>query len=391
MIRVLTAFTGEMDDGESAVKEILDQLDPAENLLANSVGIIYAHADFIETGVLRAISEALPFPTLGTTVIALAGPGTREEMELLSVTVLTSDDVEFGIGLGDPILTEDADAIAAGWTPATKNLTQDPALAIIYSPLTQNASGDFIVKSINAQAGGVPLFGLMAVDHTLDYHLSAVVYEGEAYQDRLAILTIAGNIHPHFYLAGILRQKLFRETGTVTKSRANRLYEINDAPVSDFLKTIGIPVDAEGNIIHAAVNAQPFILDYGDGGDPVVRVMFTMTDEGVAICGGDIPIGSKLTIGFIDENSVIETTSALLPRIEEQGVCDVVLACSCVGRFYALGYEPFREAKIVKQALGRAASGYGFAYVGGEICPVYLENGTTVNRFHNDTFIACTF
>jgi hypothetical protein len=391
MISVLTAFTCEIDDGETAAKEILEQLDLDANLLANSVGIIHTHADFIETGTLRAVSQALPFPTLGTTVIAIAVPGTSEERELLSVTVLTSDDVEFGVGLGDPLVAENTDKVVSGWTPATANLIQPPALAIVFSPLTQNASGDFIVKSIDAQTGGVPLFGMMAVDHTLDYHLATVIYDGEVYKDRLAILAIAGDIHPKFYLAGISRQKLFRETGTVTKSEANRLYEVNDAPVSDFLKSIGMPVDADGNIIPASINAHPFILDYGDGGDPVVRVMFTMSDDGAAICGGDVPVGSTLTIGFIDDNSVIETTSDLLPNIEVQGSCDVAIAASCVGRFYALGYEPFREANIVQKSLGKTTQGYEFSYVGGEICPVYLENGTTVNRFHNDTIVVCTF
>jgi hypothetical protein len=30
-----------------------------------------------------------------------------------------------------------------------------------------------------------------------------------------------------------------------------------------------------------------------------------------------------------------------------------------------------------------------FAYAGGEICPLYTQNGRLVNRFHNMTAIGC--
>ena len=391
MIRVLTAFTNEVDDSEIAVSEILGRLVLSENLLANSVGIIHAHADFIDTGVLREVANALPFPTIGTTVIVSASPGTQEEMELLNVTVLTSNDVEFGTGLGDEFLSEDAKAIAAGWGPATANLKNSPALAIAFAPLALNASGDFIVKSIDDVSGAVPLFGAMAVDHNIDYHANAVLFNGEAHQNRLALLTIAGDIQPKYYCGGISRRKLFRETGTVTRSEANRLFEVNGAPVTEFLKALGLPVDGDGNVIPSSVNAYPFILDYGDGGEPVVRVIFGLTEDGAAICGGDIPVGSTLTIGFIDDNEVLATTKILLDAVEANGECDVLLANSCVGRFTVLGYEPFREVNLIRPIAEKVASGYEFSYVGGEICPVYLENGQTVNRFHNDTIVVCTF
>jgi len=101
MIRMLTAFTREIDDIDAAVAEILKPLDLQKQRLKNSVGILMFHPSFLETGVIKAVSEALPFDSIGCTTSYLAAPGAIADM-MLTVTVLTSDDVAFKAG-DDPL------------------------------------------------------------------------------------------------------------------------------------------------------------------------------------------------------------------------------------------------------------------------------------------------
>ena len=53
-----------MDDLDVAREEILAQLKD-KKLLKHSVGIIGCHYDYVEYGVVKAISEALPFDIIG--------------------------------------------------------------------------------------------------------------------------------------------------------------------------------------------------------------------------------------------------------------------------------------------------------------------------------------
>jgi hypothetical protein len=313
-------------------------------------------------------------------------------MMQLALFVLTSNDVNFGVGLTEQIGGETPGTIAAGYQEAAANLGRKPSLALAYAPLMLNVSGDFIVEAIDNISGGVPLFGMMSVDHNPDYHDSAVLFEGESYADRLAFVLISGNISPQFYLAGIMKEKLFRDRAVITASDANQLYSVNDMAAGDYLKTLGLTTDEEGNIL--GVNTYPFILDYGDGTTPIIRVMFGITAEGVCICGGDMPVGASLTVGSIDDTAVLDATADVLKDIRDDGKKDVTLIFSCVGRYFALGYEPEREVALVKEALGGISDNYLLTYAGGEICAVYGEIGSaggTANRFHNDTFVACTF
>ena len=75
MIRMLTACTEELDEVGEAVSEILEQLDLENNLLNNSVGLIFCDPEFIASGVVAAVSQKLPFDTVGVTTRAGATRG----------------------------------------------------------------------------------------------------------------------------------------------------------------------------------------------------------------------------------------------------------------------------------------------------------------------------
>jgi len=391
MIQSFTLFTAEIDDVETAVAEILAQLDEKNGLLKNSIGLLHCYSDFIESGVVEALEGALPFDILGTTTLGTATRGS-EELAELTILVLTSDDVTFVTGLSEPILEENeaiiTDAYKEAATAAGK-FGEKPALMINYAPLLLNVGGDFFVKAATAATGGAPVFGTLAVDDNLDYHDSQVLYKGDAYKDRLAFLLLFGDVTPKFYLASISEEKVLRDKGVVTDATGNQLREINDVSVSDYLSSIGLTKEEDGTI--SGINAHPFVVDYNDGTVPVVRIMFAITPEGYAVCGGDIPVGATLSVGFIDGDEVVKATVERLDEIISSEKPNALLIFSCVGRYFSLGYNTSREADEVSSVLDDTDIPYTLSYSGGELCPTQSTEGDAelTNRFHNDTFIVC--
>jgi hypothetical protein len=392
MLKAFTLSTSEIDDVEAAVAEIKEQLDAQDELLSNSIGLVSCYYDFIESGVIAALKDALPFEFIGGTTIGTAAPGGGEPDDLV-ILVLTSDDVSFVTGLTEPILSEDEDVITRGYAAAASKADAEgkPALMLSYAPLLMNVGGDFFVNALSKTSGNVPNFGTIVVDDTIDYRNSSVVFNGEAYKDRLALILLYGEVKPRFYLASLSKEKIFREKGVVTSSVGNQLKTINNISVEDYLLSLGLTKGENGAI--TGVNSYPFIVDYGDGATPVVRIMFAITPEGYAVCGGDIPEGAILSVGSIDGNEVVKATGDRLREIAADGKPDVILIFSCIGRYFSLGYDNDRETAAVKKSLDAAGVPFSMTYSGGEICPTYTTEGakTMTNRFHNDTFAACAF
>ncbi|MDR1496739.1 MAG: FIST C-terminal domain-containing protein [Clostridiales Family XIII bacterium] len=392
MIKALTVSTSEIDDVEAAVADITGQLEAGIGLMKNSIGLISCYYDFIESGVVAALSEALPFEVVGTTTVGTAAVTTDELVDLV-LLVLTSDDVSFVTGLTDPIPSEDASVIERGYAATVEKAgeTEKPALMLTYAPLLMNVGGDFFVDSLSKASGNVPLFGTVSVDDTMDFHNSHVIFGGDAYKDKLALVLMYGNVSPKFYLASISKDKIFREKGVVTSSEGNQLKTINDISVQDYLMSLGLTKGADGTIV--GVNSYPFVVDYGDGTMPVVRIMFAITPEGYAVCGGDIPEGATLSVGSIDDDEVVKATGEKLLEITADGTPDALLIFSCTGRYFVLGYDDGREAAVVRDMLGAKNLPFSMIYSGGEICPTYAIEGaeSMTNRFHNDTFAVCAF
>ncbi|MDR2175388.1 MAG: FIST C-terminal domain-containing protein [Synergistaceae bacterium] len=388
MMKALTAHTNEIDDVEAAVSEILEQLN-RELLLANSVGLLTCYEDFAASGVVKALCDALPFEVVGSTTLGNAVPGSAGMMSL-TLMVLTSDVVSFSVGLSGPIAAEDEGPLRAAYQAALAKLGRGPSLILSFAPLLMNVGGDFYVRTFFEISGGVPNFGMISVDHNSDYHESKVICNGGTYYDRYALVLLAGEIKPEFFMGSISTEKLLREKNLVTASAGNQLQTVNGKPVADFLTELGFAKDDEGMII--GINTFPFILDYNDGTTPVVRAVFAQTPDGSAVCGGDIPVGASLSIGRMDADEMIETTSGALASALALRDISCVLMFSCIGRYFALGYDPTREIEKVREMMEGTGIPYHFAYSGGEMCPVYgkeRHGDAHTNRYHNITFIVC--
>jgi hypothetical protein len=190
---------------------------------------------------------------------------------------------------------------------------------------------------------------------------------------------------PEFFVGGLSDEKAFKEKGVVTSSQGNLLKGVNGVSVADYLVSLGLEKDENGAL--KGINSFPFILDYNDGTQPVIRVMFAITPDGSAVCGGKIPEGATLTVGVINSDEVLTVSEALLRKVKERTKGRSLLIFSCVGRYFALGFNPNAEMEKTREILGDIP--FHLCYSGTELCPVDGKDGTITNRSHNDTIVIC--
>ncbi|AEF86063.1 hypothetical protein TREPR_0696 [Treponema primitia ZAS-2] len=387
MIKTLTAYTNEIDDVEKALGEIFDQLDLGKNLLKNSIGIISCFADFLNSGVVKALVGKLPFDLVGATTLGGSTGGNLGET-ILILTVLTGDEVEFVTGITDPILEEDEGLFRRAYEKAAGSRKDKPALMLSFAPLLRNVSCDYMVNTFTAISGNVPNFGTQAVDHNSDYHASQTILNGDAFPERYVFVLVYGPLNPSFIIGGISEERVFPEKGLITASQGNQLQTVNGLSVIDYLVSLGLSKDENGSIV--GINSFPFVLDYKDGAQPVIRVMFAITPDGYAVCGGNMPVGAILGVGTISAEEVIATTERALKGALQGGKKNGMLIFSCIGRFFAQGFNPTAEMEKVQEVINNGVP-FHLGYSGGEICPVYGKDGSIINRNHNDTIVICVF
>ncbi len=383
MLHTLTAYTAEIDEVNDAVSEVLFQLDLENSLLDNSVGLLSCYAEFCESGVVKALCDALPFPVVGTTTLGCAVGGHHGQLSL-TLVVLTADDVSFETALSAPLSDNLEAGVEEAYNRAASALKQKPALMFTMAPLIYQYAGDQYVEALDRISGGVPNFGTVTVDHTPDYSQCGILYGGEHSNEKLALVLCAGNLQPEFFMASLPKDKIFEQSAVITDADGSILKSVNNLSLYDYLETLGVASDGK---IADGVNTIPFVIDYGDGSEPVSRAMFAFTEEGYGVCGGVMPVGSTLSFGNLSREDVLSTTNIKIDEAMTSHRNRALLIYCCIGRFLALGLDSSAEMESVERGLNGEIP-YSLCYSGGEICPVRLGD-TWVNRFHNNTFVAC--
>jgi hypothetical protein len=388
MIKSTVAFTVEIDNPEAAAAEITAQIKDSIVLMKNSVAIVNCHTAFIETGALRAICDALPFPVCGlTTSICGGGPVKSARLgsgELfLTLMVLTSDDISFDVALSDDIMpntggAENEAAIAAAFAD-----NKNPDFVCVFAPTIELISGDDLVNAFNKITPGVPLFGGFAVDDSPRYTENVFsIANGEAFRKKVAFLKFYGDVKPIFYTATISRQKIGSQFAVVTDSKGEEIFTVNNRPVTEYLEAFGLN---EMLLEDRIVTNFALIIEDGDG--YYARAMLRLTPEKTLICAGEIEPGAKIRIGQFDKDDTIASgrNASELTFLEN---ANVVLAVSSIARATILGSDIFCGIDTVREASG--GTPFIMSYTAGEINSQNI-GGKYVNRFNNQSFNACAF
>jgi hypothetical protein len=384
MIKMLNAITGQIDDPDAAVAEILEQLDPARNLLKNSIGLVACNYEFIDVGTLEALEKALSFEIAGVTTMGNAAKGLCGQ-DYLSISVLTGDDVRFSSAITGGLTKENLEQeIRGAFDRAKDALGSSPDFILTYLPAASAMGGAALFRKIKHVCGDTPVFGSFPSDQTLDFHESKVIYNGKAYRDSLAFVFMEGDVHPRFFVTSVPERDIQKRRDTITESDGNILKKVNDLPVIDYLTGLGLVKD--GAVILSSI---PFIVNYNDGSKPVAVGMYGMTAEGYAHCAGDVPVGATLSIGMLDYDSIMKTAETMVSRfLDCKEDIHGILMYPCLTRSILLGMKGSDEMKKITGLLGNRLP-YQLCYSGGEICPTEDAEGKLVNQRHNFTFIAC--
>jgi hypothetical protein len=381
MIKMITAFTEEVDDADAAVAEVLEQLDLDHQLLANSVGIIHCFSDFADGGVVKAISEKLPFDTAGSVSISVSASSKLSAVGL-AVTVLTSDDVRFISGVS-PAVEDSVDVpLTELYRRISAELGEKPAMLMPFIPFMVNVGGDEFIEKLDSLSGGVPAFGTLAISDEQDYSRSYTLYNGEYYPTSMALVALAGNAAPEFLSVSVGEENILKQKAVITGVNRNILQSVNNMPAVNYLESIGI---VKGGDV-SGLQSMPFII-YLEDGSILIRACIGGTEDGSLILCGAVPVNSTIALATMGFEDVVNSTEAKVKEALAVAKGRGMLMYSCAGRNWCLGMQPLAEHEKARECL--TGTPYHFVYSGGEIFPARLGGGKVVNHLQNDSLIIC--
>ncbi|GHU29100.1 hypothetical protein AGMMS50256_13200 [Betaproteobacteria bacterium] len=388
MISSITLFTYEFDNQDIAVNELNEQLHGFE-LLAHTVGILMCDTEFIDSGVYKAVCAALPFDVVGTTTMTQAVDGEAGVL-MLTVMVLTADDVFFEVGYTEPIPSNSniAEHSKAGYESVAARLPSGPKLIFVFPPLLENA-GDEYILAFESFCPNVPIFGTLAIDDSITFEHCHTFHNGEMSQDRLAFILVSGNVSPRFLMGTIADENKLPYSGEITKSKGHIVQEINNALTSKYFESIGF---AKNGKLDDGLQFVPFLLDFKKRADhddiPVVRAMVYFDENGYGVGRGYMDEGSVFFLTNPSADEIFKSSLGLIDRLRELPDKQAIIIFSCVVRRMTFGTQPLREAEMITEKLSGGPP-FMFAYAGGEFCPTSYTDGKVTNRFHNYSIIAC--
>ncbi|MDR0597615.1 MAG: FIST C-terminal domain-containing protein [Treponema sp.] len=382
MVKMLTAYTFEIDDADAAVREIQKQLRSQGGLLKNTVGLLFCYLDFIKLGTAEAVCKALPFDTLGCTTLGAAVPEAMGGL-ILTLAVLTSDDVEFHAGLSESLTEDREERIAKVYRELAAPLQSPPPLIFIIVPFLSDLAGDTVVGVLDRESRGSPVFGAGALDADTKLRTPKTIYGGAAYSDRMPVLLFSGNLKPRFFADSVWNHNIHTQKALVTSAEGNRMITVNNIPAAEYMKKIGLITEERLDLLFVfplAIYPDHNIL-------PHLFIIYAINDDGSLTCSANIPQGYAIHIGFPGSGEVIDTTKNITGAVKKANG-DAVLIFSCISHGIILANLE-DEMEAVRDELKDPAPPYMLVYSGGEICPIYNGKERVINRYHNHTLVSC--
>jgi hypothetical protein len=395
MIRTIVTHTIEPVDIEFALDEITAQLGEKGPLLSHTIGLLFCNFEFIQSGLVHELCGRLPFDIAGCTSQAFAVPGAGEEF-MLTLMVLTSDDVEFHAGFSEPLsagneaaleklyldlLSQGKGASAGADAPAAV----DPALMFVFPPFLTDVTGNTVVSVLDRVSGGLPIFGSAAIDITTDLRSPMTIFNGEHSPDRVPLVLLRGNVQPKFFSCSLPGEVRFSQHVKITKAKGNRIVEIDNRPAVEFVEKLGLIHQGVAEVLYAF----PIVVDYHDGTEPRIFTVSKIDTDGSLVSEQDIPVGGTVNIGTIGGDLVIESTHHLLDQIMETPPQNGLILVSCISRILTLR-DSLEEIDVVQRRFRDLSMPYVLFSSGGEVCPLYRSpQDKPMNAFHQYTIIAC--
>lgn len=382
MITMFTARTSEIDEIDEAIAEIKSQIDLSA-LKKNAGGLIFCHIDYVESGVVAALCEALPFNVIGMTSMVGADEHGYSLFDL-TLTVLTSDEVSFEVGMTDSIDHDNyVDEVNRLYQQIRGGVATDPAMIFTFMPYIRDVAGYEVVTAMDKACNGIPLWGSITNNIDFNYETVQTICNGKALRAGLAMMFVSGPVEPTFIVSSIPERNIASNRAVITKSTGAVLQEINDLPVLEYLANIGLVITKEN------ITTTPLMVYYDQSEEPVALGFYTLFEDGSVLTGGEMPVGTSFAVGNIDAEGISESAEKGLRQILDIPNRQATLLLPCVTRYIMLAPDQEKELRMLTEELTKSGLPFMMGYSGGEICPMPDSSGKLRNRFHNYTFCAC--
>lgn len=261
-----------------------------------------------------------------------------------------------------------------------KNTFKNPAFLIVSGWLTEE--GENIIEGITEGFGDdVTIFGGMAGD---DLSLSGpMVFTKDKSSDKGLLALIIDEDKIEINGIATCGWKPIGTTKTITKSKGNIVYTIDDKPALDMIiKYLGVDYDfdSEKEIVTQIGAYYPLQMER-ENVAPVMRTaMLANREDRSLICAGNVPQGSKIKFSLPPDFDAIETVIEECNELkaEHQQEADALIMFSCISRHLSFGILMSEEIRQVQEVWNAPMIGF-FTY--GE----FGKSKTGKHEFHNNT------
>ena len=400
MLKSAFALTYEMDDVEAAAEQLAASIKKDLTLSKNSCGFLFCDSEMEHEAFIASLEKKLQFEIVGFSTVATLDRTGFHDMAA-TLTVLTSDDVEFAVALSDSLDAENVhEQIKKTYAEGVEKLGGQPKLIFAVPSYNLEITLDDYPETLDEVSGGVPVFGGLPASNP-PYGANLIFAKGKTCTDRMALLLMAGNIRPVFSVQNTL-SNVTEMKRPVTHSSGNVIYSVGNGTFVDFLRSFGLPVEkiaTEDNTTFFVSN--PLMVEIkqneNDDGIPIVRTLHSIDlEKGSGTAIGKVPQAASISLGAMRRSDIEEASEIamrdLAAKMEKNGkdgyVYSAVLCVSCIGRYMVLAPDRDVEGKVLASSMPEGVTFNGF-YGYGEICPTSMRGDRAVNRAHNESIVLC--
>lgn len=261
-----------------------------------------------------------------------------------------------------------------------KKIFSNPAF-IILSGWSNEMDGEEIIKGIEDGFGeGATIFGGMAGDDLTLTGPKAFTLGKSSIAGLVALIIDEDKIA----ISGVATcgWKPIGITKTITKSKGNVVYTIDDKPALDLvMKYLGLNLEEQFNNTVFNLGAYYPLQLEREGAPAVMRTaqMGNVEDRSL-ICAGNVPQGAKFRFSLPPDFDVIDKVESECKELKDEQAQDVdaVIMFSCISRYLSLGVMTSEEIDRVQKIWNAPMIGF-FTY--GE----YGKSKKGKHEFHNNT------
>ena len=389
-LRASTAFSEDIDDAFAAGRELATNAREKLPLGKSTVAILFASIRFDLGALVKGIRSLLDVPLVGCTTHS---EGTEEGYfeDSAVLMLLTSDEVAFGIGLGEDLAKDVDAAVTKACDAAAKGLDAPPKLAIVLPDAALSYSGEAALASAKARLGpAVPIVGGLPGDGGR-LQQTFQVFGDRVVSNAVVVLLLAGDVDP----VVVTRSGWIPigQRAIATKTAGATVLEIDGRPAIEYLKRYVSNVTDPATLAMYPLAIVDTALGLEKGNYFVIRAPFSHDPEkGSVTYGGSIPEGTSVQLVKGTRDDVVagvrDAAETLAARLEGRAPA-CLLFFSCAGRKLMLGLDTKREIATMLAGFPNALPLAGF-YSYGELGPLDSTSDLLRDaRFHNTTIVLC--